>query len=218
LKLRWILTLAGLVWTLAATAPASALEAVGLTVGVDRTKMSGDEPPNFRLQQGTGFKVGAIVEFTLADDVRLSLQTGYQRTATKLGFKDKATGDVRDSLDLDVDWINVPVILRIETSHSLFATGGLDLAFLTGGGITGGGSDVPAESFLKDVDLAAIFGVGVAFPVGRYELTGELRYRQGLVNLARENLGERLATVPPRFRFAGFQLQVGLTLPWGGRR
>ena len=84
--------------------------------------------------------------------------------------------------------------------------------------ITGGAVDVPASSFLKEVDVAAVFGVGLTFPVGRYELTGELRYRQGLVNMARESLGSRLDTLPPRFRFAGFQLQVGLMLPWGGRR
>ena len=214
---RQILSVIGLAWVLACAAPATGLEAVGVTLGVDGTKLAGDEPRNFRYQADTGFKAGLVVEFALARDVRLSLQPGYLRTATKIAFKDEAAGDVRDSLGLNLDWIQVPIIVRVMTGGALFATGGLDVAFLVGGGIDGGEQELPASTFFKDVDLAAVFGVGAEFPVGRYRLNGELRYRQGLVNLARESLSSRLDALPPRFRFAGFQLQVGLMLPLGGR-
>jgi hypothetical protein len=203
---------------LALAFPALALENLGLVVGLDRTELQGDEPPNFRYKADSGYLVGAVVEFSLGRDVLLSLQPGYLHSRTDIAYKDKRAGVVRDSLKLDVDWFVLPVVARIKSSSgALFATGGLDFAWAMGGGISDGATETAADTFIREVNLSAIVGAGLEFRAGRNRITAELRYRQGLVNSARNDEGTTLSALPTRFRFAGFQLQAGYLIPLGGR-
>ncbi|RKZ14468.1 hypothetical protein DRQ50_08920, partial [bacterium] len=203
--------LLALVLVLAATVPATAIENLGFVVGVDRTQLAGDEPKDFSYQQEIGFLVGAVVEFGLARDILLSIQPGYLHTRTGIAYKDKDLGEKRDSLSLDLDWIVVPVLARIKSQNSVFyATGGLDFAVGIGGGLTDGQQEVPMETFIRELDVAALIGAGIELPVSRYLLTIELRYRQGLLNLANDDLADNQDGLPARFRLAGMQFQVGL--------
>jgi hypothetical protein len=99
----------------------------------------------------------------------------------------------------------------------LYAVGGIDFAWAVDGGITGEGVDIPAEDFLVNTDLAAVFGVGLEFPVGGNAITAELRYRQGLLNSANQDALTAEGSLPVRFRFAGIQLTAGILFGGGGR-
>ena len=199
-----------------AASNALALENLGIIGGISGTSLEGDQPRDFSFDPGTGFAVGALVEFALTDDVLLSLQPGYLYSRTDITYKDRSAGVERDSLSLDVDWVVLPVLARIFSDNgTLFATGGFDLAWVVGGNFGDGQVDKPASSILRNLDVAAIVGVGVSLPVGRYRITGEVRYRQGLINSAKNDTEED-ESLPKRFRFAGFQLQAGLILPLGG--
>ena len=202
---------------LAAAAPAVALENLGVVVGIDRTELSGDEPQEFKFQTDTGYLVGAVVEFALTRDVLLSIQPSYLHTKTGLAYKDQEAGVLRDSLALDIDWLVVPVVARIKANESaLYATGGLDFAWAMGGGLSGGTGEEEAESFIRDISVSVVFGVGLEFPVGRNRILTELRYRQGLLNAARSDAVFDGTTLPARYRFAGIQLMAGFLFSLGG--
>ncbi len=202
---------------LAAVAPALALENLGIVVGVDRTELSGDEPQNFKFQPDTGYLVGAVVEFALTRDVLLSIQPSYLHTKTGLAYKDQQAGVLRDSLALDVDWLVVPVVARVMANDgTLYATGGLDFAWAMGGGLSGGTGEMEAESFLGNIGVSAVIGVGLEFPAGRNRILAELRYRQGLLNAAQSDAVFDGNTLPARFRFAGIQLMAGFLFSLGG--
>jgi hypothetical protein len=66
------------------------------------------------------------------------------------------------------------------------------------------------------VDVGALFGFGVVFPVGRPKLTTELRYVQGLVNLSNDS-GDASTALPDRFHSGGLELMAGILFPLGGR-
>ena len=192
-----------------------ALENLGIVVGVDRTELSGDEPPDLKFQAETGYLVGAVVEFALTRDVLLSIQPSYVHTKTGVAYKDKKAGVLRDSLALDVDWLVLPVVARIKANDgALYATGGVDFAWAMGGGLSGGTVDEPADSFIRDMEVSAVIGVGLEFPVGRNHITAELRYRQGLLNAAQDDIADN--GLPRRFRFAGIQLTAGFLFSLGG--
>lgn len=198
-------------------APASAIENFGVMGGLDFTQLTGDAPADFRYRGETGFQVGAVVEFALSRQIMLSLQPSFMRSSTAIRFKDRQAGVERDSVSLDLDWIVLPVLFRIKAEQSaFFATGGLDLALGVGGGFRGGSVDEPVDSFVRDLDVAALIGAGVELPAGRWRILAELRYRQGLINIAREGTVPDGSGLPPRFRLAGAQLMAGVMLPLGG--
>ena len=206
-----------IVLLLAAASPTLALENLGMVVGVDRTELSGDAPQDLKYKPDTGYLIGAVVEFRLTRDVLLSIQPSYLHSKTAITYKDKDAGVTRDSLFLDVDWLVVPVVARIRANEGvLYATGGLDFAWAFGGGLSGGTVDEPADSFIRNVDVSAVIGVGLEFPVGGNHIITELRYRQGLINAAKNEQDIDGDGLPARFRFAGFQLTAGFLFSLGG--
>jgi len=66
------------------------------------------------------------------------------------------------------------------------------------------------------VNVGALFGFGVVFPVGRPRITTELRYVQGLVNLSGAEQG-LIQELPDRFYSSGLQIMAGILFPLGGR-
>jgi hypothetical protein len=69
----------------------------------------------------------------------------------------------------------------------------------------------------NDTGFGAVLGFGVVFPVGRTRLTTELRFVQGLVNIAGGTASEASGALAPRLSSNGFQLLVGDLLSLGRR-
>jgi hypothetical protein len=118
-----------------------------------------------------------------------------------------------------MDYLAIPVVLRIYTgSGRTFVTGGLDIAFLSRATLSGRGLEEDAASYFKDTDVAALFGFGMIFPIGKPRISVELRYFQGLVNLSNDDGVPAGVDLPDRFRSSGLQLMAGFNLPIGGAR
>ena len=189
--------------------------AVGALLGLNRCAISGDAPANTAYGAGAGLMVGAQAEFALTSDISLSFQPTFVQGNTKL----RSTAEPADErvLDLDLDYLSVPVVVKFGAAHGrTFFAGGLDVGFLSSARVSGEGIDEDIEPLLHSVDVGALFGFGVNFPAGRSHFTTELRYVQGLVNLREAEQG-LVQELPDRFHSSGLQLVAGFLLPLGGR-
>jgi len=214
---RMILFFAALATIPSATMPRpSYAAAVGALLGLNRSAISGDAPANTAYGAGAGLMVGAQAEFALTGNLALSFQPMFVQRNTKLRSADAEPGDER-ALDLDMDYLSVPVVIKFGAAHGrTYVAGGMDVGFLSSARVSGEGIDEDIEPLLHSVDIGALFGFGVVFPAGRSRLTTELRYVQGLVNLRDAEQGP-VQELPDRFHSSGLQLMVGVLVPIGAR-
>lgn len=194
-----------------------AAQRIGAFGGFNRAAIAGDAPPNVQYVGGTGFTAGLTFDLPLATDVLLSFQPSYARRITAIAFAIKGQEKPRDSLDVALTYVSVPLLVKVEAARGRsYVAGGVDVGMLLDAALTGRGPEEDLSSFVKDFDVAAVFGVGVVFPIGRPRLATELRYAQSLLNLSAAAATPSTATLPERFRMHGFQLLVGVFLPLGG--
>lgn len=214
---RMVLLFAALATILSISMPRpSHAAAVGALLGLNRCAISGDAPANTAYGAGAGLMVGAQAEFALTSDLSLSFQPMFVQGNTKLRSADADPGDER-SLDLDLDYLSVPVVVKFGAAHGrTYFAGGIDVGFLNSARVSGEGIDEDIEPLLHSVDVGALFGFGVNFPAGRSHFTTELRYVQGLVNIREAEQG-LVQELPDRFHSSGLQLMVGFLLPLGSR-
>ena len=188
---------------------------VGAILGVNRNAISGDAPPNTAYGAGAGLMIGAQGEITLARDISLSVQPMFMQRRTEIRAADaEESGDER-VLDLDLDYVSIPVLVKFGFAGGrTYFSGGVDVSFLSSARVSGEGVDEDIEPLLQSMDVGAVFGFGVTFPIGSPRLTTELRYVQGLVNLrgAEEGIVQEL---PDRFYAGGIQLMAGILFPIG---
>jgi hypothetical protein len=188
---------------------------LGATAGASSTHFSGDIPENGSYTSKTGFNAGLTAEYALSKDIRISLQPSYVRRGTGVAY-DVGETELRDSLQVSLDYFSIPVIARFLTPGGFwFVNGGLDLAFLLDASrkdvTTGSTADV--RHLLNDVDLSMLFGVGKTFQLEPVSLSLELRYGQSLLNAgANDELAAKLG-MSPRFRSSGFQLLFAVLYP-----
>lgn len=191
---------------------------IGVVGGLNRAGIQGDAPPNAQYMGGMGFLGGIAFELPVAPDVFVSLQPTYARRGTGIAFAVKGEEEPRDSLDVTLTYVTVPVLAKVEAARGrTFVTGGVDVGVLLDATLSGRGPDEDIASVFKDLDVAALFGFGVVFPLGAPRLTLEARYTQSLLNLSAGGQAQSGAALPQRFRANGFQFLAGFLLPLGGR-
>jgi hypothetical protein len=188
---------------------------LGVTGGPSRTSLSGDAPEGASYTSKTGFSAGVIAEYSLTDDIRLSVQPSYVRKGTGVAF-DVGEKDPRDSLELSLSYITIPLMARFISPHrAWFVNGGLECGFLMDASlsdvITGGKADV--KTFVNGLDLMMIFGVGGLVEVAPAFLTFEIRYTQSILNAGSSDQLATSVGIPVRFRSSGFQLLAGVLFP-----
>jgi hypothetical protein len=198
--------------------PAGAQVAIGVLGGLDMSDLSGDAPPRVSYASRTGFAAGIIGEFDITDDVKLSLQPMFLQKGARIGIAVPGEEEPRDSLDLRLDYVTLPVLFKIVAGNGVtYAAGGIDLGYLLDATLSEGDQKSDVSDFLKRIDLAADFGFGVQLPIGSPFLTLELRYSQSILNLAKPGQGPEGDSLPVRFRSTGFQFLAGVLLPLGER-
>jgi len=191
---------------------------LGVQGGLNRAGLGGDAPLNTQYSGATGFTAGLVAEFAVARDVFLSFQPMYARRVMDIGFAVKGHDQPRDGLVVTLTYASLPVLAKVQAAHGrTFVTGGVDVGVLLDATLSGRGADEDIKSVFKDVDVAAVFGFGVVFPLGAPRLTLEARYSQSLVNLSAGGTGPSGVALPDRFRTSGFQLMAGLLIRLGGR-
>jgi hypothetical protein len=189
-------------------APAHAA-AVGAIVGLDRCGIGGDVDQNTTITSQFGYLAGVQGEIGIGKNIALSLQPRYSTRETKL----VTTTRNETELKLKLDYVSVPVVVKFNAmSGRTYVAGGLDLGFLQKAHLSTGGLDRDIKSYFHDTDLGALVGFGVVFPIGSPRLTTEVRYVQGVTNLAERMVGG----LPERFHTYGLQLTAGILLPLGG--
>ncbi len=195
---------------------ANAQFAIGVQAGVNRTSLSGDAPSNTKYKSGTGFAAGIVGEIPLAKNVKLSLQPMYLQRPFTIAFKVEGEEEARDSIDISLDYIAMPILLKVVTgSGKTYVSGGVNLGYLVDATATAGNETSDISKVFRDIDLSAAFAFGVQLPIGSPLLTLELRYEQSILNMANPDEDPEGQSLPVRFRTSGFQFYAGILLPLG---
>jgi len=190
--------------------------AVGVLLGLSRDGASGDSPPNTSYSGGFGLVTGLQAEIGLSQSIALSIQPMFSQHRTTLTSATDDDASDEMTLDLKLDYISVPLVVKFSAAGGrTYVAGGVDLGFIQSARIAGDGIDEDIKDYFNSVDVGALFGFGVVFPLGRPSLTTELRYVQGLTNLSNDSGTGVLATLPGRFHSGGFQLTAGILFPIG---
>src|SRR5262245_48393312 len=99
--------------------------AVGAVLGASRISISGDAPVNTSYAGGMCLIAGVQGEISLTEDIALSLQPKFEQRRTKLKSADSEETDDDRSLDLDLDYFSVPLVVKFEAAggRTYFAGG-----------------------------------------------------------------------------------------------
>jgi hypothetical protein len=200
--------------------PAVAQTDLGVVLGVSRSSLRGDTPPNGTYTTEWGPILGLSAEFGIGDGLYLIAQPQYVTRGTRVAFAVEGQTEPQDSLTLSLSYVSIPMGLKVRSeSGRWYASSVLDLGILTSATFDNGSSEEDVKDSVDSVDLAVGLGVGRQFSIGRRPMTIELRYSQSLMNLLTE--GTQVGgggTFPGRFRVSGLQLVAGLYLGLGGAR
>ena len=191
---------------------------LGLAGGLNSSKLSGDVPSKTSYTSHKGLILGAVIDRRLTEDAWLSFQPRYQQNGTKSEVSVEGSSDTTPGPEILLDYIALPVLLRIYANNQkTYVLGGFNVGILTRGDyVDTDGTTYDYKSFFRDVELSMDFGIGVMLPYKGTLINLELRYEQGMLNLAANNEDGEDSTLPTRLRQSGFEFLVGVQWSLGG--
>jgi len=178
------------------------------------SSLSGDAPEDASYSGKTGFSGGLIADFTLTEDIVLSIQPRYLQKGSTVSY-DVGEYELKDSLTASLDYFSLPILVKINSLNKrVFFSSGLDFGYLINSSVDnivdGSTKDEDLSNLVKTFDLSVSFGFGVNIPVGSPIISLELRYMQSLLNISEDKLK---TTFPKRFRTSGFQFLTSIIFP-----
>ena len=188
---------------------------IGVSGGMMSSSLSGDAPENASYSGKAGISGGIIADFTLTEDVVLSIQPRYLQKGSSVAY-DVGEYELRDSLTATLNYFSLPVMLKINSlNNRVFFSSGLDFGYLMSSSVENifDGSTKDINDLVQKFDLSATFGFGVNFPVGNPTISLEIRYMQSLMNLSDISSSESGTVFPYRFRTSGFQFLTSIIFP-----
>ena len=195
---------------LAGAAPARAAS-IGAQLGVDRSGVAGDTPPNSQYVDEYGLVAGLQGEIGFAHDLLLSLQPSFVQKRSSVQTATTRSGDPIER-DLAFDYISVPLLVKFaKAGGRTYIVGGASVDFLSAATLAG----YDVKSAYNSTAFDAVLGFGVAFPMGHARLTTELRLVQGLSNMNSGGIADATGALAPRLHSSGLELIVGSLLPVG---
>lgn len=203
----------------ASAQPAGADEwRLGVAGGLNSTMLSGDIPSKVSYASHKGLILGAVIDRRLTGDAWLSFQPRFQQNGTKSEVSVEGTGDTTPGPEILLDYVALPVLLRIYADNQkTYVLGGFNVGILTRGEFADpDGTTTDVQDFFRDIDLSMDFGFGVMLPYRGTLINLELRYEQGLLNLASNNEDGEVPTLPARLRQSGLEFLVGVQWSLGG--
>jgi len=193
--------------------------AVGGQLGVNRSGVDGDSPPNSQYSDRFGLVAGIQGEFSFARDLSLSLQPSFVQKNCNVVFAPSTRGGSTTELGLAFDCVSIPVLVKfVQARGRTYVATGVTFDFLTSATLSGQGSDRDVLSAYSSAGFGAVLGFGLVFPAGRTHLTSELRYVQGISNMTPGTAAAAAGALAPRLHATGWQLVIGDLLPIGGER
>ena len=185
---------------------------LGAFAGLDNGRLSGDRFSNTVYKSKTGFIIGLSIDPQINDLISLSIQPGYIKTGSAIQVPDTIANEYKDSLRISVDYLVLDIFVKIQSkSKRLYFSSGLEFGY---------GLSLVVENELEEVDisdelnkwnLSAVFGIGYKVPIKKSSLYFELRYSQGLVNMAKPELEENYNI--PRVKLSGLKFVTGFQIP-----
>lgn len=188
---------------------------VGVSGGMMSSSISGDAPEDASYSGKFGISGGIIADFTLTQDVVLSIQPRYLQKGSSVAY-DIGEYELRDSLTATLNYFSLPVMLKINSlNNRVFFSSGLDFGYLMSTSVDNivDGSTKDISNLVQKFDLSATLGFGVNFPIGSPTISLELRYMQSLLNLSDISSEESGTVFPYRFRASGFQFLTSIIFP-----
>ena len=188
---------------------------IGATGGLMSSSLSGDAPKDASYSGKTGFSGGLVVDFTLAEDIVLSIQPRYLQKGSTIAY-DVGEYELLDSLTVTFDYVSLPVMVKITSLNKrIYFSSGLDFGYLMNSSVENimDGSTKDVNDLIKNYDISATFGFGVNIPIGSPIISLELRYMQSILNLSDISTSESETTFPFRFRTSGFQFLTSIIFP-----
>lgn len=203
-----ILTAILLVVTLAPGVRAEVM--IGAMGGVTRTSWGGDTPEKGQYRSTYGFTLGAEVDVAVYRSTWLSVQPSFVQRGSKVAFEVKGSGDRIDSVEVNLDYFSLPILVKVETLGGRFyVSGGFEMAWLMNARYKTPTQDLDPSAEFKKYDFLINLGIGYTIPAGKSIIFLELRYSQSTMNVGEESeAAEDL--IEPRVKNEGAMLVVGV--------
>lgn len=185
----------------------------GVVGGLNFGKLSGDIEANGKYQRIPGLNIGAMIDIDLSDNITLSLQPSYSQEGTTVGKRKNGNFVYKDSLDINLNYASLPVLLKIKSNNDRFyAIGGLESSKLVSSNMqTVNGPQTPIDVQVAEWNFSLHFGAGIKFPIGITTLFLEARYAQGINNLTDDPFVNDLI---PRVKTSNIKLLTGISIPF----
>ena len=184
---------------------------VGVFIGMNSSKLSGDAPANSFYNSFMGINAGVNIDLKLAKSLKLSLQPSYSQEGTKISYNVSGQEEPVDSIKIRLNYFSFPILLKVATANNRFyAIGGFETAILLNSFISSNDVEEEIKIDVQSWNLAVHFGVGLRIPIGFPNLYVEGRYAQGIINLTDEPLD---TDIIPRVKTNGFKVLVGIEFP-----
>ncbi len=185
---------------------------IGLVMGLNNNKFTGDSPLNGKYKSNLGFLVSIHIDFKLSDYVRLSFQPGLRSGGGKVAFANPDEQKYKDSLKINATILTLPLVLKITSlSERVYFLGGFSVDFPSKIQADNEMEKVDISDELKKFNISAQFGLGYRIPIQSTVGYIELRYLQGLVNIT-DRLEDDEAYLP-RVKTTATQLLIGWQIP-----
>ena len=180
----------------------------GAYVGLNSTKLSGDSPKRFKYKAKMGPTVGAIINWYIKDDVRLSFQPGYAVSRPVFQYVDNDLGELRDSITAELDYLKLPIYLDVIADNDKWHfLAGLDAQILTKQSAYSDTEEFDFSDELTNLNLNIVFGLGYRIHLKKPILNIDLRFNQGVLNLS--DMPDEETSLVPRIKTSTVELIVG---------
>lgn len=153
--------------------------------------------------------MGLSGEFNITKSLKLVFQPEYVQRNGNIGYEIKRNSELVDSFETKLDYIILPVILKIPAlTNTTYFNGGISLGYLTKSSLNSLISSNPSkdlDSLINNFDFSFLFGFGATIHITKkIDLDLEARYTQSVNNLS-DGVNFDGNTLPTTFRSSGFQ-------------
>jgi len=182
---------------------------LGVTGGLARYGLSGDEPEGAKFRSRNRGTFGAVLELDVYTGVRLSLQPSLIQKGTGIAYQVPGQKERVDSVQVKSGYLSLPVMLKVFTpGERWYVSSGLELAWLLSAEYETSAATIDIKDDIEKLDLAIHFGAGRIVPVGKNELFFEARYTQSIMNVVSGD-DEELRLRGIRVKNSGLMFVIG---------
>lgn len=187
---------------------------LGVIGGVNRTSLSGDDPPNSSFSTGLGYKLGANSDFYIYDDIVLNFQALLTSYTSYLSYDVDYQYEQYDSIKTTTSYLEFPINVKIISANQIsYVTAGVGLGYLLDSKTKNRrtGKKIDSKEHYSEFNIRANFGVGIKFKIGVPIFFFELRYSQSLTNITDQKILE--LDINRKLKSNGISLATGIMFP-----